>query len=67
MDEDRGRGIFINQATHQYALRGGESFRGALLAGMLSAMYMLGEGKPASVSWAGTGPSTLEFNLTSKN
>lgn len=34
------------------------------LAGMFSAMYMLGEGKPAKVSWRELDPSTLEFNLT---
>ncbi len=33
------------------------------LAGMLSAMYMLGEGRPASVSWQELDRSTLQFFL----
>lgn len=37
------------------------------LAGMLSAMYMLGEGRPARVSWQELDPSTLEFHLAPKD
>jgi hypothetical protein len=36
------------------------------LAGMLSAMYMLGEGRPAVVDWQELDPSTLKFTLTPK-
>ncbi len=36
------------------------------LAGMLSAMYMLGEGRPAAVSWQELDPSTLQFFLKPK-
>ncbi len=37
------------------------------LAGMLSAMFMLGEGRPAVVDWKELDPSTLMFTLSPKN
>ncbi len=37
------------------------------LAGMLSAMFMLGEGRPAAVTWQELDPSTLKFTLTPKD
>jgi hypothetical protein len=39
-------------------------FQEHLLAGHLSAMYELGEGRKAEASWRKVDPSTLEFTVT---
>jgi hypothetical protein len=38
-------------------------FEEHLLAGHLAAMYELGEGRPAAVTWKELATSTLEFTL----
>jgi hypothetical protein len=61
----RGQGNPVEHSFQEESLRViiENPFNPHLLAGHLSGMYELGEGRPAVVTWKDMDPSTLEFTL----
>ncbi len=61
----RGQGNPVEHSFKEESLRViiENPFNPHLLAGHLSGMYELGEGRPATVAWKDMDPSTLEFTL----